>query len=188
MEQYYGTSPDYAAHTVVFDVAESGLRDNLFAMGMSSVHEMIVKGRPAMLAQFVISVMKTDCQRSEYTEAHAVALVCSVVIPLVHLRDQKDWLLSVDVLHGLFALPTLERFAWDLEDTWKDGVKRETGYFGKTYGRIWERMIQPLQAFLLSFPGYDKGNLGCQGDRASEEYGRLTVQLFRTLGRLRLSR
>lgn len=188
MDHYYSTSPDLASHAAVYDFAAIGLRDTLFAMGVSSVHELIVKGRPSMLAQFVLSLMETERERSHHIQGRAVALVCAVVTPLVYLRDQKDWLLSVDVMHGLFALPTLERFAWDREDTWKEGVKREAGYFVKTYGKAWENIILPLQTFLLSFPGYDKGNLGSQGDRASEEYGQLTVQLFRTLGRLRLSR
>ena len=188
MDHYYSPSLDFSAHTAVFDVVESGLRDTLYSMGMSSVHELIVKGRSSMLAQFVITLMETESERNDYARGRAIALVCSVVGPLTYLRDQSDWLLSVDVLRGLFTLSTLERFAWDREDTWKDGVKRETGYFVETYGKVWERQIRPLQAFLLSAPGYDKGNLGNQGDRAVKEYAQMTVQLFRTLGRLRLSK
>ena len=141
-----------------------------------------------MLAQFVISLMQSEDDRNDFSPGAAVAFVCSVVSPLAYLRDKNDWRLSVDVMRGLFELPTLERFAWDRDDTWKDGVKRESGYFEQTYGMVWAQMIRPLQEFLVSIPGYDKSNIGSQGEFALEVYSQLTVHLFRTLGRLRLSK
>ena len=188
MEYLYDPAQDFSAHTIVFGMGETGLRDTLFTLGMSSVHELIVKGRAPMLAQFVISLMDSEGHRNDFAPGAAVAFVCAIVSPLVFLRDKNDWRLSVEVMRGLFELSTLERFAWDRDDTWKEGVKREIGYFERTYGMTWTQMIRPLQEFLVSIPGYDKGNMGFQGDRALDEYSQLTVQLFRTLGRLRLSR
>lgn len=115
-------------------------------------------------------------------KGRAIAFLGGLIKPLVFLRDQGEILLSADLIRSYFDLPMLERFVYDEEDTWKGGVKRPKGYFRKTYGKVWDVVIRPLKAFMVTIPGYDFSKLGKQEQKTLEQHGYITMQLARLYG------
>lgn len=120
-----------------------------------------------------------------YQEVRADAFLVAVFSPLVFLHDAGDILLDADRMREFFDLPTLERFVWDEEDIWKGGVRREQGYFTKKYGKeVWDAVIQPLQAFVMTIPGYEKARMGRQEQKTLEKHSFVSMELVRQLGDL----
>jgi hypothetical protein len=117
-------------------------------------------------------------------KGRAIAFLGGLIKPLVFLRDRGEILLSGDLIRSYFDLPMLERFVYDEEDTWKGGIKRPKGYFSKTYGKLWDVVIRPLKAFMVTIPGYDVSKLGKQEQKTLEQHGYITMQLARLFGDL----
>lgn len=117
-------------------------------------------------------------------KGRAIAFLGGLIKPLVFLRDQGEILLSADLIRSYFDLPVLERFVYDEEDIWKGGIKRPKGYFSKKYGKIWDVVIRPLKAFMVTIPGYDISKLGKQEQKTLEQHGYITMQLARLFGDL----
>lgn len=117
-------------------------------------------------------------------KGRAIAFLGGLIKPLVFLRDKGEVLLGSDYIRQYFDLPMLERFVYDKEDAWGDGGRRPDGYFLKTYGRVWQKVIRPLQAFMVTIPGYNQANIGKQEQKTLEQHGYITMQLARLFGDL----
>lgn len=150
---------------------------------ISNTMNPYANGSSAMCTEASISLMDGG-KGDDMWKGRAIAFLGAVIKPLVFLRDKGEILLDSDGIREYFDLPVLERFVWDEEDTWKSGVKREQGYFAKKYGKVWDRVIRPLQAFMVTIPGYDKAKLGRQEQKTLEQHGYITMQLARLFGEL----
>lgn len=140
-------------------------------------------GSSGMCTEASISLMDSG-GGDDMWKGRAIAFLGGLIKPLVFLRDQGEILLSADYIRSYFDLPMLERFVYDKEDVWKGGAKRPDGYFQKTYGKIWNVVIRPLKAFMITIPGYDMNKLGKQEQKTNEQHGYITMQLARLFGDL----
>ena len=148
----------------------------------SDMLSMYANGSSGMCTEASISLMDSSKGGDDMWKGRAVAFLGGLIRPMTFLRDKGELLLSADLIREYFELPILERFVWDEEDTWKDGLKREQGYFAKKYGETWSRVIRPLQTFMVNLPGYDKARLGKQDGMTLERFGYITMQLPRLYG------
>ncbi len=151
---------------------------------ISNTMNMYSMGSSGMCTEASISLMDSSKGGDDMWKGRAIAFLGGLIMPMVFLRDKGELLLSADLIREYFELPILERFVWDQEDTWKGGIKRETGHFEKTYGKVWDRVIRPLRAFMVTIPGYDKAKLGTQEQKTVEQHGYITMQLARLFGTL----
>lgn len=149
---------------------------------ISNTMNMYSTGSSGMCTEASISLMDSSKGGDDMWKGRAIAFLGALIKPMVFLRDKGEVLLSADAIREYFELPILERFVWDEEDTWKGGSKREQGYFSKKYGKVWDKVIRPLRAFMVTIPGYDKGSLGKQEQKTLEQHGYITMQLARLFG------
>lgn len=149
---------------------------------ISNTMNMYSSGSSGMCTEASISLMDSSKGGDDMWKGRAIAFLGGLIKPMVFLRDKGEVLLSADAIREYFELPILERFVWDEEDTWKGGSKREQGYFSKRYGKVWDKVIGPLRAFMVTIPGYDKGKLGNQEQKTLEQHGYITMQLARLFG------
>lgn len=139
-------------------------------------------GSSGMCTEASISLMDSGSGGDDMWKGRAIAFLGGLIKPLVFLRDKGEILLGADVVRGYFDLPVLERFVYDKEDVWNGGLKREEGYFAKKYGRLWDVVIRPLKAFMVTIPGYDVSRIGKQEQKTLEQHGYITMQLARLFG------
>ena len=149
---------------------------------ISNTMNMYSSGSSGMCTEASISLMDSSKGGDDMWKGRAIAFLGALIKPMVFLRDKGEVLLSADAIREYFELPILERFVWDEEDTWKGGAKREQGYFNKKYGKVWDKVIRPLRAFMVTIPGYDKSRLGSQEQKTLEQHGYITMQLARLFG------
>ncbi len=149
---------------------------------ISNTMNMYSSGSSGMCTEASISLMDSSKGGDDMWKGRAIAFLGALIKPMVFLRDKGEVLLSADAIREYFELPILERFVWDEEDTWKGGSKREQGYFAKKYGKVWDKVIRPLRAFMVTIPGYDKARLGQQEQKTLEQHGYITMQLARLFG------
>lgn len=139
-------------------------------------------GSSGMCTEASIALMDSGGGGDDMWKGRAIAFLGGLIKPMVFLRDQGEILLDADLIREYFDLSKLERLVWDEEDTWKGGLKRDRGYFYKKYGKVWKAVIRPLEAFMITIPGYDKGKLGKQEQKTVEQHGYITMQLARLFG------
>uniref|UniRef100_A0A6H1ZKB7 Uncharacterized protein n=2 Tax=viral metagenome TaxID=1070528 RepID=A0A6H1ZKB7_9ZZZZ len=123
-----------------------------------------------------------ELQMENASHGRTVAFLSALIRPLAFLYDKGEMQFDAELVRQYCDLPVLERFVWDMQDTWKGGLTRDDGYFEAKYGKVWKSLIRPLEAFILAIPGYDKGNVGNQSLKALEQHGHITMQLLRLLG------
>ena len=151
---------------------------------ISNTMNPYANGSSGMCTEASISLMDSSGGGGDMWKGRAIAFLGALIKPLVFLRDKGDILLDAELIREYFDLPVLERFVWDMQDTWKGGLKRDTGYFNAKYGKVWKSVIRPLEAFMVTIPGYDKGRLGKQEQKTLEQHGYITMQLARLFGDL----
>lgn len=151
---------------------------------ISNTMNPYANGSSGMCTEASISLMDSSGGGGDMWKGRAIAFLGALIKPLVFLRDKGDILLDAELIREYFDLPVLERFVWDMQDTWKGGLKRDTGYFLTKYGKVWKNVIRPLEAFMVTIPGYDKGRLGKQEQKTLEQHGYITMQLARLFGDL----
>lgn len=151
---------------------------------ISNTMNPYANGSSGMCTEASIALMDSSGGSGDMWKGRAIAFLGALIKPLVFLRDKGDVLLDADLIREYFDLPILERFVWDMEDTWKGGIKRDTGYFAAKYGKVWKSVIRPLEAFMVTIPGYDKGRMGKQEQKTLEQHGYITMQLARLFGDL----
>jgi len=151
---------------------------------ISNTMNPYANGSSGMCTEASISLMDSSGGGGDMWKGRAIAFLGALIKPLVFLRDKGDILLDAELIREYFDLPVLERFVWDMQDTWKGGAQRETGYFAAKYGKVWKSVIRPLEAFMVTIPGYDKGRLGKQEQKTLEQHGYITMQLARLFGDL----
>lgn len=141
-------------------------------------------GSSGMLTELSVSLMDDGGGSGDMWKGRAIAFIGGLIRVLVYLRDKGEFLLDADKIREYFELEPLERLAWDLEDTWKGGAKREKGYFARRYGAGFEKAVTPLRSFIVTIPGYVKSNIGKQEQKTLEQHGYITMQLARLFGSL----
>ncbi|MBL8510241.1 MAG: TraM recognition domain-containing protein, partial [Betaproteobacteria bacterium] len=143
-------------------------------------------GSSGMLTELSVSLMDDSGNGSggDMWKGRAIAFIGALIRVLVYLRDKDEFLLDADRIRSYFELPPLEKLAWDQEDIWKGGIRRETGYFKKRYGEGYEKAVTPLRSFMVTIPGYDRAKIGKQDQKTLEQHGYITMQLARLFGSL----
>lgn len=125
-------------------------------------------GSAGMLSELVKGLMASG-EKSTWTQ-QAESFVEAIMKPLVFLRDKHGLNLDVDVIRGYFELKILETLAW--EDHKKYEGLAESG------------VLDGIQNYLITKPGYNRDNFHNQGESTNEQHGFITMQLIRTFNSL----
>lgn len=139
-------------------------------------------GSSGMCTEASIALMDSSGGGDDMWKGRAIAFLGGLIKPFTFLRDRGEILLDSELLRTYFDLPLLEKLVWDEADVWKGGVKREKGYFRAKYGKVWNAVIRPLEAFMVTIPGYDKSRIGKQEQKTLEQHGYIVMQLARLFG------
>ena len=142
-------------------------------------------GSSSMCTEASISLMDSS-KGDDMWKGRAIMFLSALIKPLVFLRDQGTILLSADMVRNFFELPILEKFVYDEQDNWPDGNKRPKGFLKETYKGTWDKVINPLRAFMITIPGYDPSpnKRGKQEQKTLEQHGYIVMQLARLFGEL----
>jgi intracellular multiplication protein IcmO len=131
-------------------------------------------GSSSMLAQLVVSMMDQASQSpdGDMWKGRAISFVEALMKLLVFMRDEGHILLDVHAVRNYFHLPRLETIVIDRKFPIDDE---------KTVplDDVPEVVMQPLENFLGTLPGFDRNKKGKQSSETLEQFGFITMQLTR---------
>lgn len=132
-------------------------------------------GSSGMLIELIISLMDDSGGGGDMWKGRAIAFVSGQTRALCFLRDRGYLLLDSNTFIQYFELPVVEKLVWDKTIT-VDGsdIKIEDPLF--------EKVLEPLKAYLLTLPGYKREAKGSQEQKTVEQHGYITMQLTRLFG------
>jgi intracellular multiplication protein IcmO len=136
---------------------------NPFAIGSSS-----------MLSQLVVNLMDGGGESSDgdMWKGRAIAFVEALMKILVYMRDTGNILLDANTIRHYFHLPHLETIAIDklFPRNKQESVNLE---------HVPDVVVEPIQNYLSTLPGFDRSKKGRQGSQTLEQHGYITMQLTR---------
>lgn len=126
-----------------------------------------------MLIEFLINLLDDSGGGggSDMWKGRAIAFIAALTRVLVYLRDNGFIQLSPKVFTQYMELEALEELVF--------------AHNGK-YGIDFERVVEQLQGYLVSLPGYKTGpkNLKKQESKTREQHGYITMQLTKAINDL----
>lgn len=132
-------------------------------------------GSSGMLIELIISLMDDGGSGGDMWKGRAIAFVAGLTRALCFLRDRGYLLLDSNTFIEYFELPVIERLVWDKTiNVGGNDVKIEDPLFDK--------VLAPLKAFVLTLPGYKREAKGNQEQKTVEQHGFITMQLTRLFG------
>lgn len=130
--------------------------NNMNIMGNSS---------SGMLIELIVSLMDDSGKGGgDMWKGRAISFVSALSRPLVYLRDKGYINLSPEVYLEYFELTKLEELVFE---------------HGGKYGDEFEGVVEPLESYLITLPGYDRTKMKKQGEKTLEQHGYITMQLTR---------
>jgi len=159
----------------------TGARDIVGAQEkrLSNTMNPFCTGSSSMLSQLVVSLMDSSSQSADgdMWKGRAIVFVEALMKVLVHMRDRGKILLDANTIRNYFELPRLESIALDkmfVRDNQDPVSLAETP----------EIVLEPIQNYLKTLPGFDPGRKGKQSGQTLEQHGFITMQLTRAFGSL----
>lgn len=136
---------------------------NPFAVGSSS-----------MLSQLVVSMMESSSSSSDgdMWKGRAISFVEALMKILVYMRDRGDILLDAHLVRQYFVLDKLETIVLDKKFPLPSGRL-------VSIAEIPEAVLDPMNTFVFTLPGYSKSRKHRQGNEVLEQFGFITMQLTR---------
>lgn len=192
---YVDGKGDNSLYTKIFSITRSmGREDDLLLINfmtgakdivgaqsrrLSNTMNPFAIGSSGMLSQLVVSMMDSGGSSSDgdMWKGRAISFVEALLKILVYMRDRGDLLLDAHVIRTYFVLPKLESIVCDALFPMPDG--RMT-----SIAECPELVLQPLNGFLDTLPGFDKSKKGKQSNETFEQFGFITMQLTRQFSSL----
>jgi len=134
-------------------------------------------GSSGMLIELIISLMDDSGGGGDMWKGRAIAFVAGLTRVLCYLRDRGYILLDSNKFIEFFELPVVESVVFDKKIT-IDG--RDITITDP----LFDKVLEPLRAFILTLPGYSKDKKGAQEQKTLEQHGFITMQLTRLFGDL----
>ncbi|WP_249204697.1 hypothetical protein [Burkholderia cenocepacia] len=134
-------------------------------------------GSSGMLIELIISLMDDSGGGGDMWKGRAIAFVAGLTRVLCFLRDRGYILLDSNKFIEYFELPVIERIVWDKQVT-IDGKEITIK------DPLFDKVLEPLKAFVLTLPGYTQDKKGKQEQKTLEQHGFITMQLTRLFGDL----
>lgn len=134
-------------------------------------------GSSGMLIELIISLMDDSGSGGDMWKGRAIAFVAGLTRVLCYLRDRGYMLLDSNKFIEYFELPVVESVVWD----------KKISVDGKDItitDPLFDKVIEPLKAFVVTLPGYTKDKKGAQEQKTLEQHGFITMQLTRLFGDL----
>ncbi len=132
-------------------------------------------GSSGMLIELIISLMDDSGGGGDMWKGRAIAFVSGQTRALCFLRDRGYLLLDSNTFIQYFELPVIEKLIWDKTIT-IDGADL------KIEDPLFDKVLEPLKAYLLTLPGYKREAKGNQEQKTVEQHGYITMQLTRLFG------
>lgn len=132
-------------------------------------------GSSGMLIELIISLMDDSGGGGDMWKGRAIAFVSGQTRALCFLRDRGYLLLDSNTFIQYFELPVIEKMVWDKTIT-VDGADI------KIEDPLFEKVLEPMKAYLLTLPGYKREAKGAQEQKTVEQHGYITMQLTRLFG------
>ena len=117
-----------------------------------------------MLIETIVALMDSGGTNTDMWKGRAISFVAALTRPLVYLRDKGHLNLSPEKYIEYFELTVIENLVWE-----HDG----------RYGDLFDTIVAPLRAYLLTLPGYNRERLKKQDSKTLEQHGYITMQLTR---------
>jgi len=136
-------------------------------------------GSSSMLVQLVVSLMDSSSQSSDgdMWKGRAIAFVEGLMKILVYMRDQKAILLDANTIRNYFSLERLEAMVMDKVFI-RDGAE------SLSLEEVPSVVLEPINNYLYTLPGYNKEKKGKQVSQVYEQHGFITMQLVRVFSSL----
>ncbi|KVV07462.1 hypothetical protein [Burkholderia ubonensis] len=134
-------------------------------------------GSSGMLIELIISLMDDSGGGGDMWKGRAIAFVAGLTRVLCFLRDRGYILLDSNKFIEYFELPVIEQIVWDKKIT-IDGKEIQIK------DPLFDKVLEPLKAFVLTLPGYTQEKKGKQEQKTLEQHGFITMQLTRLFGDL----
>lgn len=132
-------------------------------------------GSSGMLIELIISLMDDAGGGGDMWKGRAISFVAGLTRALCFLRDRGYLLLDANKFIEYFELPVVEKMVWDR-------VITENGQEVKIEDPLFNKVLEPLKAFILTLPGYKREAKGNQEQKTVEQHGFITMQLTRLFG------
>lgn len=132
-------------------------------------------GSSGMLIELIVSLMDDSGSGGDMWKGRAISFVAGLTRALAFLRDRGYILLDANKFIEYFELPVVERMVWDR-------VIVENGNEIQIKDELFEKVLLPLKAFILTLPGYLREKKGAQEQKTLEQHGFITMQLTRLFG------
>lgn len=151
---------------------------------LSNTMNPFAAGSSSMLSQLVISLMddsgggRPGSSDGDMWKGRAISFVQALMPPLVWLRDQGYLLLDAGLIRRYFVLDVLEELMYDRK------IVDQVGNVSVVPQEIPQDVLDPLENYLATLPGYQRSEKGKQSGKAYEQHGYITMQLTRVFGSL----
>ncbi len=142
---------------------------------LSNTLNPFATGSSSMLSQLVVSLMDSSSASpdGDMWKGRAISFVEALMKPLVYMRDKGHILLDANVIRNYFHLPRLEAMVIDKR------FELDGGHAPVNLEDVPEEVMQPVNNYLLTLPGYNKEKKGKQVSQVLEQHGFITMQLTR---------
>ena len=132
---------------------------------VTNTMNMMANTSSGMLIELIVSAMDdSGSGGGDMWKGRAISFVASITRPLVYMRDKGYINLSPEKYLEYFELHVIEELVWE--------------HNGK-YGEIFDVIVAPLRAYLITLPGYQRAKLKKQDQKTLEQHGFITMQLTR---------
>lgn len=141
---------------------------------LSNTLNPFANGSSSMLTQLVVSMMDKSAATpdGDMWKGRAIAFVEALMKVLVAMRDAGHILLDANTIRNYFHLPKLEAMVVDKLFI-RDG---EEAINLENYPPT---VVEPINNYVLTLPGYNKEKKGKQVSQVLEQHGFITMQLVR---------
>lgn len=147
---------------------------------LSNTMNPFARGSSSMLSQLVVSIMSSGKQGGggdDMWTGRAINFVESLMKVLTVMRDAGYILLDANSIRDYFILEKLEMMVVDKRFPIDDVNSVPLDIYPK-------QILEPLTAYVLNLPGYNRQKKGNQGSEVREQHGFITMQLTRAFGSL----
>lgn len=141
---------------------------------LSNTLNPFANGSSSMLTQLVVSMMDKSAGTpdGDMWKGRAIAFVEALMKVLVAMRDSGHILLDANTIRNYFHLPKLEAMV-------VDKLFVRDGQEAVNLENYPPTVVEPINNYVLTLPGYSKEKKGKQVSQVLEQHGFITMQLVR---------
>lgn len=146
---------------------------------LSNTLNPFATGSSSMLSNLVVGLMDSSSSSNDgdMWKGRAIAFIEALMKIMVAMRDSGHILLDANTIRNYFTLERIEAMVID-----KTFIRDGQYAIGMDF--LPEVVMQPLQNYLFTLPGYNKERKGKQVSQVFEQHGYITMQLTRQFSSL----